>query len=78
MRSEAGRLARISSHIHDPHREHADIKTVQSLVRHANPRLTLEVYTHATDKKKRTAQSKVIEMVVPRKQIEGQECATGS
>lgn len=58
--------------------QHADIKTVQSLVRHANPRLTLEVYTHAIDKKKRSAQSKVIEMVVPRKQVEGQEVTTGS
>ncbi len=43
-----------------------DVKTVQSMMRHANPRLTLEVYTHAVDAKKRQAQSKVVEMILPR------------
>jgi integrase len=47
-----------------------DVKTVQSLMRHANPRLTLEVYTHAVDSKKRAAQSKVVEMILPRSAVE--------
>jgi integrase len=44
-----------------------DVKTVQSLMRHANPRITLEIYTHAVDRKKRSAQSKVVQMVLPKK-----------
>jgi integrase len=46
--------------------EHADIETVQALMRHSSPRLTLGLYMHAIDEKKRSAQSKVIEMVRPR------------
>jgi integrase len=44
-----------------------DVKTVQSLMRHANPRITLEIYTHAVDRKKRSAQSKVVHMVLPKR-----------
>ncbi len=36
-----------------------DIKTVQSLLRHANPGITLGTYVHAVSSKKRAAQSKV-------------------
>jgi hypothetical protein len=39
----------------------------KSLMRHANPRITLEIYTHAVDRKKRSAQSKVVQMVLPKK-----------
>ena len=42
-----------------------DVKTVQELLRHANSRITLEVYTHAVNSNKRAAQSKVVRMMVP-------------
>lgn len=42
-----------------------DIKTVQSLLRHANPGITMGIYTHAVSSKKREAQSRVVEMVLP-------------
>lgn len=49
------------------------VKTVQSLLRHANPNITLGIYTHAVDKKKRSAQSKVVQMVLPTAQSETRE-----
>lgn len=42
-----------------------DIKTVQELLRHANSRITLDVYTQAVNSHKRAAQSKVVRMMVP-------------
>ena len=42
-----------------------DVKTVQELLRHANSRITLEVYTQATTSNKRAAQSKIVRMMVP-------------
>ena len=42
-----------------------DVKTVQELLRHANSRITLDVYTQAVGSNKRAAQSKVIQMMVP-------------
>ncbi len=42
-----------------------DVKTVQELLRHANSRITLEVYTQATTSNQRAAQSKVVRMMVP-------------
>jgi integrase len=42
-----------------------DVKTVQELLRHANSRITLEVYTQATTSNKRPAQSKVVRKMVP-------------
>jgi integrase len=42
-----------------------DMKTVQSLLRHANPSITMSIYTHAVSSKKREAQSRVVEMVLP-------------
>jgi len=47
-----------------------DIKTVQSLLRHANPGVTMGIYTHAVSSRKRAAQSKVVEMVLPPKSKE--------
>ena len=47
----------------------------RSLLRHANSRITLEVYTQATTSNKRAAQSKVVRMMVPdlgETEIEGQ------
>lgn len=45
-----------------------DVKTVQELLRHANSRITLEVYTPAVTSHKRAAQSKVVRMMVPSRQ----------
>ncbi len=42
-----------------------DVKTVQELLRHANSKITLDVYTQAVGSNKRAAQSKVIQMMVP-------------
>ncbi|WP_049780872.1 tyrosine-type recombinase/integrase [Terriglobus saanensis] len=42
-----------------------DVKTVLELLRHANSRITLDVYTQATSSHKRAAQSKVVRMMVP-------------
>lgn len=42
-----------------------DVKTVQESLRHANSRITLEVYTQAVTSHKRAAQSKVVRMMVP-------------
>jgi integrase len=47
-----------------------DVKTVQSLMRHANSTITMDIYTHAVDSKKRSAQSKVVRMVLPNQQAE--------
>jgi len=41
-----------------------DVKTVQELLRHANSRITLDVYTQAVNSTKRAAQSKVVKMMV--------------
>lgn len=45
-----------------------DVKTVQSLMRHANSNITMNIYTHAVSSKKRRAQSKVVEMILPGQQ----------
>jgi integrase len=42
-----------------------DVKTVQELLRRANSRITLDVYTQAVNSHKRAAQSKVVETMVP-------------
>ena len=42
-----------------------DVKTVQSLMRHANSNITMNIYTHAVSSKKRRAQSRVVEMILP-------------
>ena len=42
-----------------------DVKTVQSLMRHANSNITMNINTHAVSSKKRRAQSKVVEMILP-------------
>src|SRR6185369_7341916 len=46
------------------------IKTVQTMCRHASPVVTLGIYTHAVDSKKRKAQSKVVEMILPKNRPE--------
>ena len=54
-----------------------DIKTVQELLRHANSRITLDIYTQAVTPAKRAAQSKVVEMIVrkPKEQKEASGAA---
>ena len=42
-----------------------DVKTVEELLRHANSKITLDVYTQAVNSHKRAAQSKVVQMIVP-------------
>jgi integrase len=42
-----------------------DVKTVQSLMRHANSNITMNIYAHAVSSKKRRAQSKAVEMILP-------------
>ncbi len=44
-----------------------DIKTIQELLRHANYRVTADVYTQAMTPAKRQAQTKVVRLVLPRK-----------
>ena len=41
-----------------------NVTTVQELLRHANSRITLDVYTQAVNSQKRAAQSKVVSMMV--------------
>jgi integrase len=38
--------------------------SIQELLRHANSRITLDVYTQAVNSNKRAAQSKVVRMMV--------------
>ncbi len=38
------------------------MKTVQSLMRHANSRITLDIYSQGVDRKKREAQSRVADI----------------
>ena len=44
-----------------------DIKTIQELLRHANYKVTADVYTQAMTKAKREAQSRVVRMILPSK-----------
>ena len=41
-----------------------DVKTVQELLRHANSRITLDVYEQAVNSNKHAAQSKVVRKMV--------------
>jgi len=44
----------------------ADVKVVQDSLRHANARITMELYTQALTQDKRTAQTKVVQMILPK------------
>jgi site-specific recombinase XerD len=44
-----------------------DIKTAQELLRHANSRVTMDVYTQAVSVQKREASSRVFEMMLNQK-----------
>ena len=42
-----------------------DVKTAQELLRHANARITLDLYTQAVSSQKREAIAKVVQMLLP-------------
>ena len=42
-----------------------NVKVVQELMRHANSRCTLDVYSQARVRAKREAQQRIVEMVLP-------------
>lgn len=42
-----------------------DVKTVQHLMRHTNPCITLELYTGAVDEITRKAQSQIVQQILP-------------
>ena len=54
-----------------------DVKTVQSPMRHANSNITMNIYTHAVSSKKRRAQSRVVEMILPQDRKAHVAVATG-
>jgi len=49
-----------------------DIKVVQELLRHANSRITLDIYTQALTPAKREAQSRVANLILPKKTTVGE------
>jgi hypothetical protein len=50
-----------------------DVKTAQELLRHANSRITMDVYTRAVSEQKREASGRVLEMMLlPQIQPESQ------
>jgi integrase len=49
------------------HANGEDPKVVQELLRHSSIKLTMDVYTQAVTASKRKAQSRVVEMIVPKK-----------
>jgi integrase len=42
-----------------------DVKVAQELLRHANVRTTLDIYTRAVSQQKRDANAQVVEMMLP-------------
>jgi integrase len=44
-----------------------DPKVVQELLRHSSIKVTMDIYTQAVTAAKRKAQSKVVEMIAPKK-----------
>jgi integrase len=47
------------------HTNGEDVKTVQRLLRHSTPKLTLDTYIHSVQPRERAAQKKVVEMITP-------------
>lgn len=43
-----------------------DIRVVQELLRHANSKITMDIYTQALSPAKRQAQSRVTSMILPK------------
>jgi integrase len=42
-----------------------DIKTVQEILRHANSKITMDIYAQAVTPAKQHAQNKVLQMILP-------------
>ena len=42
-----------------------DVKTAQELLRHANAKVTLDLYSQAVSSQKRDASNRVVEMLLP-------------
>jgi integrase len=42
-----------------------EVKVAQELLRHANSRTTLDIYTRAVSQQKRDANARVVEMMLP-------------
>ena len=42
-----------------------DVKVVQEMLRHANCRITLDIYAQAVTPAKQAAQTKVVQMILP-------------
>jgi integrase len=42
-----------------------DVKTVQEILRHANSRITMDIYAQAVTPAKKQAQQKVLQMIRP-------------
>ena len=56
-----------------------DVKVAQDLLRHANSRITLDIYTQAVSEQKRDACSRVVEMMLgSQEDIQGQHPPLGS
>jgi len=53
----------------------ADVKVVQDSLRHANSRITMEMYAQALTQDKRTAQTKVVQMMLPKSNERGKRLA---
>jgi integrase len=51
------------------HANGEDPKVVQELLRHSSIKVTMDVYTQAVTATKRKAQSRVVEMIVPKKPV---------
>jgi hypothetical protein len=71
--SQAYRRHTFRQLLHHVDGERRNIKVVQELMRHANCRCTLEIYSQARIQAKREAQHRVVEMIIP-----GEESATAS
>jgi integrase len=56
----------------------ADIKVAQDLLRHANSRTTLDIYTHAVSQQKRDANTKVVELLQPGRTLKAQHLSAPS
>jgi integrase len=55
-----------------------DIKVAQDLLRHANSRTTLDIYTHAVSQLKRDANTKVVELLLPGRALRAQHLSAPS
>jgi integrase len=55
-----------------------DIKAAQDYLRHANSRITLDLYTHAVSQQKRDANTRVVELLLPGQVLNAQHLSAPS